>query len=78
MGLRDLIRDALIVGLSGALLWHFSNIWRYGRHLVQEPNKIILILETAGLVVIFISGISGYIIGLKRGTGRSDSERRNN
>jgi len=25
MSLKDVFRDALIIGMSGALLWHFSN-----------------------------------------------------
>ena len=66
--IKDVIRDALIIGLSGALLWHFSNIWRYGQHIIQEPNKVILIVETAGLIVIFIYGRSRFIGGLKRVT----------
>jgi len=49
MRLKDAIADGMIVGLSAALLWHFSNIWRYGQHLIQEPNILVKTLETAGL-----------------------------
>ena len=66
MNIKDVIHNALLIGLSGALLWLFSNIWRYGPHIIQEPNKVILILETAVLLFIFIYGISRYISGLKR------------
>ena len=65
MNLKDVIGNGVMTGLSGALLWHFSNIWRYGQHLIQEPNIIILCLETVGLLVIFIFGISNYISGSK-------------
>ena len=64
--IKGVIRDALVMGLSGAFLWHFSNIWRYGPHLIQEPNKIILTIETVGLIVIFIFGVTGVIGSLRR------------
>jgi hypothetical protein len=73
MGIKDAIRDAMIIGLSGALLWHFSNIWRYGQHIIQEPNEVILIVETAGLLVIFTFGVTGFIGSLRR-KGRQRSE----
>jgi len=76
MSMKDVIRDAMLIGLSCALLWHFSNIWRYGQHLIQEPNIIILCLETAGLLVIFIFGISKYLGGLKRETKGRDNDRK--
>ncbi len=66
MSIKDLIADGAIIGMSTALLWHFSNIWRYGQHLIQEPNTVILSLETTGLLLILIFGISKYISDLKR------------
>jgi hypothetical protein len=75
MSVKDVVHNAVIIGLSGALLWHFSNIWRYGQYLVGEPNIAIRSLETAGLLVIFIFGISNYISGIKRGTRKGDIER---
>jgi len=75
MSLKDVFRDALIIGMSGALLWHFSNIWRYGQYLIQEPNIVILILETTGLLVILIFGTSKFISGIKRETWRRNRER---
>jgi hypothetical protein len=78
MNIKGVIHDALLIGLSGALLWHFSNIWRYGQHIIQEPNKVILIVETAGLVIIFIYGISRYIGRLKKETERRDRDKRDN
>jgi len=75
MSAKDVIRDAMLIGLSCALLWHFSNIWRYGQHLIQEPNIIILCLETAGLIVIFTFGISKFISGIKRETRGRNRER---
>jgi len=55
-----------LIGLSSALLWHFSNIWRYGKHLVGEPNVAIRSLETAGLLIILIFGIVKYVIDIRR------------
>ena len=66
MSIKDLLADGAIVGLSAALLWHFSNIWRLGQHLIQEPNLVILSLETAGLLVIFVFGVSKFISELKK------------
>jgi len=65
MNMKTCIIDALVIGLSAALLWHFSNIWRYGQHLIQEPNTIVLTLETAGLFLILGFGVIKLIGDLK-------------
>jgi len=67
MSVKDLVLDGVIIGLSAALLWHFSNIWRYGQYLVGEPNIAIRSLETAGLLLILAFGVSKYISDLRRG-----------
>ena len=67
--MKNAIADGAIIGLSVSLLWHFSNIWRYGQHLIQEPNILILSLETAGLLLILVFGISKCISDLKRKEG---------
>ena len=51
------IKDSLIIGMSLALLWHFSNIVRYGSHLIQEPNTAILIGEVILLSSILVFGL---------------------
>jgi len=66
MSLKDVVSNAMIIGLSGALLWHFSNIWRYGQYLIGEPNIVIRSLETAGLLIILIFGIVKYVIDIRR------------
>ena len=58
--------NSLLVGLSLAFLWHFSNIWRYGQHLIQEPNIIILSLETAMLLIIFAFGVYKFVGDFRR------------
>jgi len=63
--MRDLLADTLLIGLSTALLWHFSNIWRYGQYLVGESNLVIRSVETAGLLFILAFGISKYVSDLK-------------
>jgi len=70
--MRHAIGNGLIIGLSAALLWHFSNIWRYGQYVVGEPNIVILSLETAGLVAILIFGISNFISSMKRESRKED------
>jgi len=72
MKVKDLVLDAVVIGLSAAFLWHFSNIWRYGQHLIQEPNIVILSLETAGLLLILAFGVSKCISDLRRGVKRKD------
>jgi len=72
MKVKDLALDAVIIGLSAALLWHFSNIWRYGQYLVGEPNIVIRSLETAGLLLILAFGVSKYISDLRRGLKRKE------
>ena len=67
--IKDVVFDLIVIGMSSALLWHFANIWRYGKFLVQEPNLIILSLETAGLFLIFALGLT-KLIGDLRGKGR--------
>ena len=70
MSVKDLIADVLIIGLSVALLWHFSNIWRYGQYLAGESNIVVRSLETAGILLILAFGISKYISDLKAKRGR--------
>ncbi len=64
--MKNFILDSMLIGLSAALLWHFSNIWRYGTHLIGEPNKVILTLETTGLLLILIFGVIKWISDLTR------------
>jgi len=59
------LANGATIGLSAALLWHFSNIWRYGQHLIQEPNTLVLTLETVGLLIIFAFGITKFVLDLK-------------
>ncbi len=66
MNIKDIIVDAVIIGMSTAFLWHFLNIWRYGQYLVGESNIIIRSLETAGLLAILVFGIGKYISDLKK------------
>jgi hypothetical protein len=73
--MRHAIGNGLIIGMSAALLWHFSNIWRYGQYVIGEPNIVIRSLETAGLLTIFIFGISNLIMSMKRENRREDTGR---
>ena len=65
MNVKDFAIDTAVIGLSAALLWHFSNIWRYGQHLIQESNTIILTLETAGLLLILGFGVTKLVSDLR-------------
>jgi len=66
MNKKDFFIDAVIIGMSASLLWHFSNIWRYGQYFAQEPNIIIRSLETVWFLFILAFGISKFIGDLKR------------
>jgi len=73
MTLKDVIADLIIIGLSMAFLWHFSNMWRYGRYLVGEPNLLIRGLETGLLLVILVFGIVRFISRFRNiGTGKTE------
>lgn len=63
--IREIIIDALLIGMSSALLWHFSNIWLYEKHFIAEPNIWIRSIETVGLLIILIFGIGKYIRDLR-------------
>ena len=52
--MKSIAADIMLIGLSASLLWHFSNIWRYGNHLIGEPNIVILSVETAGLLSVTV------------------------
>ncbi|KKL61457.1 hypothetical protein LCGC14_2195080 [marine sediment metagenome] len=47
----------MVIGMSIAFLWHFSNIWIHGTYTIQEQSKLALILETILLVSILAFGI---------------------
>lgn len=51
----------LTIAMSVALLWNFSNIVRFGSHLIQEPHPVILWTEIVGLIVILFIGILACI-----------------
>ena len=50
----SIIIRILLIAVSASLLWHFSNIWRFGSHYIQEPSLGILLLETLGVGTILI------------------------
>jgi len=62
---KKVIADAALIGMSVALLWLLSNIWRYGQHLVGETNIVILSLETAGLLAILVLGVIKFLGNLR-------------
>jgi len=43
----SIISRAGSLGIALALLWHLSNIARYGEHIIREPGKPILVAEIA-------------------------------
>ena len=57
MNKMDIAIDSIVIGLSVALLWHFSNIWRYGQHLITEPSITILTMETGFFLLTLTFGV---------------------
>lgn len=72
MKFRDVIASGVIMDMSLAFLWHFSNIWRYGSHTIQEPSVPVLIMEIGGLVLIFLFGLWFYISAVLKLEGGKD------
>ena len=71
--MREIIKPALIVGMSAALLWVFWGIWLRGSHYVQEPNRLILAAEILMMVTILLFGLYEFIRVV---VTRRDRERR--
>ncbi len=46
-----------LIAVSIGLLVHWITIWIYGAVIIREPNKIILTLETIGIISILAFGI---------------------
>lgn len=57
--------DALVVGMSLALLVCFVLIWRYDQYLIQEPNILIRSSETAMLLAILCFGVYKLVIDFR-------------
>lgn len=51
------IAYALVIAMSGILLWHLLLIWRLGRFYIQEPNRIWLCSEIVLMVGVLAFGI---------------------
>jgi len=48
------------------ILWHFSNIIRYGRFYISEPNNVILAVEVSVIVILVILAVFSLISLYKR------------
>ncbi len=55
--MKNIISNILLIGVCLALLWHFSNIVRYGEHLIQEPNTGVLVAE-----ILLIASMAIYAV----------------
>ena len=74
--LGNMVFNGIIMGLSIALLWHFSNIWRYGQYLVGEPNIVIRSLETAGLLLILVLGACKCVKDIREAKRKTERQER--
>jgi hypothetical protein len=57
MRLVNCIKDYLLIGMTLAFLWHFSNIVCFGSHKIMEPNMLVLVVEVGFLVSVLTFGI---------------------
>ena len=51
--MREYIGNILLAATSLVLLWFLGCIWVEGRHYIQEPNIIILVVETVIIAATF-------------------------
>jgi len=63
---NDLAADVIVISMSVSFLWLLSNLWRYDKFLMGEPNILIRSLETAWFLLIFAFGIGKCISDVKR------------
>jgi len=61
---RNIFANILLLALALAFLMHFSLIIAWGQVTVQEPNRLILGLEMAGLTA--IAGLAVYNLAKSR------------
>lgn len=67
--MREYIANGLLAAASLSLFVLFGFIWIEGSHYIQEPNIIILIMETAGIAAMFGFALYNLIRVIKRFTG---------
>lgn len=67
--MREYMANGLLAATSLALSGFFGCIWVEGSHYIQEPNIIILIVETAGIAAIFGFALYNLILLKRRITG---------
>jgi len=63
---NDLAADVIVISLSVSFLWLLSNIWRYDKFLMGEPNILIRSLETAWFLLILAFGVAKCISDVRR------------
>ena len=68
--LLDVCTRAGLIGIGCANLWIFSNIWRFGSHFVNEPNRLILVCEILLIVALVVLGLRGLAKTLPKRKGR--------
>jgi hypothetical protein len=61
MVLLALTSGIINVGLSVFVLWHLSNIFRYGEFMIYESNLYILVVETMATIAFLIFGVYLFI-----------------
>lgn len=70
----SIIIRILLIAVSAGLLWHFTNIWRFGSHYIQEPSLGILLFEALGVGAILILAILNFIKLIKERNERNSED----
>ena len=61
MSIRKIIASSLVIALGAVLLYIFTLFWLEGRLIIQEPNSIVLTVETVMAFLIVLFGIERLI-----------------
>ena len=64
--MRLFIASMLIIGMAVSFLWHFSNIYIYGSHFIQEPRLVVLWTEIAVFSGVVLFGVYLFIYSMWR------------
>jgi len=61
VSIRKIIASSLVIALGAVLLYIFTLFWLEGRLIIQEPNSIVLTVETVMAFLILLFGIERLI-----------------
>lgn len=72
MKFRVYILSLLSLAMATWLLFHLACIWMYGRFFIYEPNILVLLLETIGILLAGAFSVSCAVEQLKAKNASKD------